>query len=85
MREFIEMCEVLDGIEGVRTWIQGDTVFANGIEIRTTVNFDDLGNYKYIVVHESKFSEEMNFFDALWFAETVIRGRNDATNNDKAC
>ncbi len=74
MKELIEMCKCLDSIEGVRTWIQGDSIYTNAdVEIRTTINLDDCGQYKYIVISNHIFSDEMSYFDALFFAECEIR------------
>lgn len=86
LSELREMCKFLDEFDGVSTWIQGDSIFTNnGIEIRTTINFDDYGQYKFIVIHDHTFSEEMNFFDALYFAETVLRGKCNVSNNYQTC
>jgi hypothetical protein len=85
MRALIEMCKLLDNLDGVNTRIQGDSVFANGIEIRTTIDFDDLGNYKYIIIHDHKFSDKMNFFDAVYFAQNILMGKKYATNDYQTC
>lgn len=85
MRELLEMCKLLDNLDGVKTRIQGDTVFANDVEIRTTISFDDFGNYKYIVISDHKFSEEMNFFYAVYFAETVLLRGDNATDDNQTC